>query len=113
MSWGAQVWLEGAAGIARCEWILPNDDTLFAQLTTRMKRLTARGKLGIEEKYEMKKRNIDSPDRADAVLGVMAQQDMLSLGKATLDYSTWRDHAAIESDRHVLAGMGASAGGGW
>src|SRR5205814_6053284 len=36
-SWGAQAWQEGAAGIARCEWIIPQDDTLGAELTTRKK----------------------------------------------------------------------------
>jgi hypothetical protein len=111
VSWGAEAWIEGAAGIARCEWILPDDETLFGELTTRMKRLTARGKLGIEEKYEMKKRNVPSPSRADAVMGVMRQQDMLALGKAGIDFRDWRDHGVAQHDRGVLAGIGASAGG--
>lgn len=109
-SWGAQIWLEGAAAIARCEWILPDDDTLFAELTTRMKMLTGHGKIGIEEKYMMKKRNINSPSRADAVLGAMAQQDMTTWQKSGIDYSDWRDHVPAEHDHKVLESIGGSAG---
>ncbi len=110
VSWGAEAWMEGAAGIARCDWILPDDQKLFGELTCRMKRLTNRGKLGIEEKYEMKKRGIESPSRADAVLGAMHQQDLASLNKAGFDFTGWRDHQPAESDHKILAGIGASAG---
>ena len=46
---------------------LENDNELVAQLTCRKYRLTSRGKMLLESKEEMKKRGIDSPDRADAV----------------------------------------------
>ena len=68
-------WMEGAAEVSRCEWILPHDDVLFGEMTTRQKKLNVRGKWQAEEKYEMKKRNVPSPNRADAVLGSMAVQD--------------------------------------
>ena len=44
-----------------------NDDELIAQLSCRKYHLTSRGKIILESKEEMKKRGIDSPDRADAV----------------------------------------------
>jgi len=46
---------------------LQNDNELVAQLSIRKYRLTSRGKMVLESKEEMKKRGIDSPDRADAV----------------------------------------------
>lgn len=46
---------------------LPNDNELVAQLSCRKYRLTSRGKILLESKEEMKKRGIESPDRADAV----------------------------------------------
>lgn len=47
--------------------ILENDNELVAQLSCRKYRLTSRGKVQLESKDDMKKRQIDSPDRADAV----------------------------------------------
>lgn len=49
------------------ELSLQNDNELVAQFSCRKYRLTSRGKVLLESKEEMKKRNIDSPDRADAV----------------------------------------------
>lgn len=46
---------------------IQNDNELVAQLSCRKYRLTSRGKMVLETKEEMKKRSIDSPDRADAV----------------------------------------------
>ena len=46
---------------------LQNDNEMVAQFSCRKYRLTSRGKIQLESKEEMKKRNIDSPDRADAV----------------------------------------------
>lgn len=49
------------------ELSLQNDNDLVAQLSCRKYRLTSRGKIKLESKEDMKKRGIDSPDRADAV----------------------------------------------
>lgn len=46
---------------------LENDNDLVAQFSCRKYRLTSRGKIVLESKDEMKKRGIESPDRADAV----------------------------------------------
>lgn len=50
------------------EVILPDDDHLAAQLSTRKYKMTDRGKLRVESKKAMKDRGLASPDEADAVL---------------------------------------------
>lgn len=68
---GSEIWLEGARLIERCQFILPDDPELRGQLTSRQWHPNAKGKLQAESKEDMKKRGLPSPDRADAVLGVM------------------------------------------
>ena len=48
--------------------ILPNDNDLIAQLSTRKFDMTEKNKLKVESKKEMKKRGLPSPDEADCVL---------------------------------------------
>lgn len=50
------------------ELILPNDDELIGQLSSRKYYMTNNGKLRVESKEAMKKRGLRSPDKADAVL---------------------------------------------
>ena len=47
---------------------LPNDSELVAQLSSRKYNIESSGKIKIEPKKEMKKRCLNSPDRADAVV---------------------------------------------
>ena len=47
---------------------LESDNDMIAQFSCRKYRLTSRGKIVLESKEEMKKRNLPSPDRADAVV---------------------------------------------
>ena len=67
----AEMWWEAARKIAKREIILPDDDELRAQILDRKRVSNAQGKLAVESKSEMKKRNVGSPDRADAVFGAM------------------------------------------
>jgi len=50
------------------ELVLPDDDNLIAQLTTRKYRLTDASKIQVESKEAMKKRGLPSPDEADCLL---------------------------------------------
>jgi hypothetical protein len=50
------------------ELLLPNDDNLAAQLSSRKYRLTEASKIQVESKADMKKRGLPSPDEADCVL---------------------------------------------
>lgn len=74
----AEMWVEGAMAIARREFILPDDGDLYGQMLNRRIVPNNRGLLAIESKLAMKDPNREggsvtsSPDRADAVFGVMA-----------------------------------------
>jgi hypothetical protein len=110
LSWGAEAWHETAHAIERCEVILPDDERLKAQLTTRMKSINARGKLCLEDKHAMRKRNLSSPDRADAVCGVLSVREMAAvryLGGAAPGLGAQLDEAMNTGG--VLAGAEA----GW
>ena len=48
--------------------ILPDDEVLIAQLSTRRYQITSSGKIKLESKKEMKRRGLDSPDRAEAIV---------------------------------------------
>lgn len=51
-----------------CDLILPDDDEMIAQLTVRKYGIyESKGKIKLESKKEMKKRDIKSPDRADCL----------------------------------------------
>lgn len=56
---------------------LADDAELVAQFSVRKYRMTSRGKITLESKDEMKKRDIKSPDRADAVVLCLHQQTKL------------------------------------
>jgi hypothetical protein len=45
----------------------------------RQRRLTSRGQIAVETKEEMRKRNLPSPDRADALAYAFAQVDMVGV----------------------------------
>jgi phage terminase large subunit len=57
---------------------LPKDERLLSQLTTRKYRMTSKGKIVLERKEDMKKRGLDSPDRADAVALAFAPSQELT-----------------------------------
>lgn len=77
---GAEMWHETAASLHRGELLLPADDLLIAQLTTRKCKVTGLGKLGLESKADLQQRGVPSPDRADAVCGAWACRSMLVRG---------------------------------
>ncbi|PFC85159.1 terminase B [Bacillus anthracis] len=47
---------------------IPNDEKVISQFSSRKYRMTSRGKIALERKEDMKKRGLQSPDRADAVV---------------------------------------------
>jgi hypothetical protein len=61
--------------IERRQIILPNDEKLVAQLTSRRKMYDSRGRERLESKADLRARGVESPDRADALIGaiIMAQ----------------------------------------
>ena len=69
---GSELWFAAARMIERGEIRMIQDEALFSQLTTRRVKTNIKGKLMVEPKDEMRSRGLNSPDRADAVVGAMA-----------------------------------------
>jgi hypothetical protein len=57
--------------IERRQVIIPNDEKLIAQLTSRRKLYDSRGREKLESKADLKSRGVESPDRADALIGAV------------------------------------------
>jgi hypothetical protein len=68
----AEMWHTAARAIEKREIILPGDSMLHQQMVTRRAEVSRTGKLGLERKDVMRSRGLDSPDRADAVMGCIA-----------------------------------------
>ena len=71
---GSEMWNEFGADLRNGKWIIedatePQADNLINQLSARKGRRDGKGRLSLEDKEAMKKRGLDSPDRADAVIG--------------------------------------------
>ncbi len=62
--------------IERRQIIIPNDEKLIAQLTSRRKLYDSKGRERLESKADLASRGVESPDRADALIGSV----MLGIG---------------------------------
>lgn len=62
---------------------LENDNEVVGQFSCRKYRLTSRGRMILESKEEMKKRGIESPDRADAVALSCYEKKVFNIGSLT------------------------------
>jgi len=68
---GAEWWSTVGQLIERRAVIIPNDEKLIAQLTSRQKRYDSKGREKLESKTDLRARGVESPDRADAVIGAI------------------------------------------
>lgn len=110
-SWGAEAWWETGIAILKNEFIIPDDKKLRAQLTTRKKVITPTGKLGIEEKYDLAKRNLPSPDRGDTICGLIRIAGNAKPVKQPFSIpGDWRSQVDTEQQYAVVEEMGAFAG---
>ena len=90
-NWATESWFALRDRFVSGEIILPRDDELTAQLTTRKYLLTSSDKLILEDKKTYKKRSGRSPDRADALVLCFAPTAiMVSPPKYTLVPNYWR-----------------------
>lgn len=97
----SEVWFEGAKAISLREYRLPEDDDLKIQLCQRKGKTNAKMKLQAEPKKDMISRGLNSPDRADAVLNVMAW-DYVNQPQAYNDLDEYeRPDIFIDDDGHV------------
>jgi hypothetical protein len=67
---GAELWYSFGLLVNRAEMVLMDDPVLVSQLTTRKAKYDSRARMAVEDKEDMRKRGLVSPDRADAVVGV-------------------------------------------
>jgi phage terminase large subunit len=67
----AEAWATVAQLIERKLIRLPADERLVAQLTSRQRRYDSHGRLRLEPKSDMAARGVESPDRADAIIGAV------------------------------------------
>jgi hypothetical protein len=76
---GAEWWSTVGELIEHRHLILPKDDEkLVMQLTSRQKLYDSKGREKLESKADMKARGLESPDRADALIGaVMISKPMM------------------------------------
>jgi hypothetical protein len=105
-SWSAEAWIEGAIKISNGEVILPDDDTMKAQMVNRKKTYTTAGKLCAEDKLEMAERGVESPDRADAIFGVMSLPERFEQ-KQPFTVTGWRDHIPNSGEMSIDEEIGA------
>jgi phage terminase large subunit len=103
----AETWWEGAKRFELGQVILENaDDVTIAQLTERQGWAASNGQLEIESKADMKARGLDSPDRADAILGSMrrqgAQKEMSIMGSSFQRDDGWAMRALADAEGHEM-----------
>jgi len=67
----AEWWSTVGQLIERRQIIVPNDEKLIAQLTSRQKLYDSKGRERLESKADLRTRGVESPDRADALIGAI------------------------------------------
>src|SRR5260370_33588992 len=67
----AEWWSTVGQMIERRQIIFPNDEKLIAQLTSRRKLYDSKGREKLESKADLRARGVESPDRADALIGAL------------------------------------------
>lgn len=65
---GTEMWVRFARMAETNKVLLPNEESLFNQLTTRRLLYDSKGRLKLESKEDMRKRGLPSPDEADALI---------------------------------------------
>jgi phage terminase large subunit len=78
----AEQWSEVGQAIERRQIIIPNCEKLVSQLTSRRKLYDSKGRERLESKADLKGRGVESPDRADSLIGAIAMklaQDQFAL----------------------------------
>jgi phage terminase large subunit len=74
----------------RQQIMIPNDEKLIAQLTSRRKLYDSKGREKLESKADLRARGVESPDRADALIGaiVLGQDSQID----------WKELLAVQKE---------------
>jgi hypothetical protein len=86
----AEWWSTVGQMVERRQIIIPNDEKLIGQLTSRRKLYDSKGHEKLESKADLKARGVESPDRADALIGAI----VLSL-ESQID---WKEALAFQKE---------------
>ena len=80
----AEWWSTVGQLIERRAVIIPNDEKLIAQLTSGRKLYDSKGRERLESKADLRARGVESPDRADAIIGaiILAQNRQVNWAEA-------------------------------
>jgi hypothetical protein len=80
----AELWFKAKQWLEGMDVKLPKDDALYADLAAPRYHFTSSGKMQVESKEAMKKRGVNSPDRADAVcLALANDHTTMAYGRAS------------------------------
>jgi hypothetical protein len=80
----AELWFRAKQWLEGMDVKLPRDDGLYADLAAPRYHFTSSGKIQVESKQAMKKRGVNSPDRADAVcLALANDHTTMAFGKSS------------------------------
>ena len=90
----AEWWSTVGQLIERRAVIIPNDEKLVAQLTSRRKQYDSKGREKLESKADLRARGVESPDRADALIGaiILGQESQIDW-KAALAFQKEIKHS--------------------
>jgi hypothetical protein len=103
---GAELWYEAARMIEAKELILPDDPILMQQSTSRKSVVTPAGKLALEKKEDMRKRGLNSPDRADAVLSAFTLAKVIGNEYSdTAHFSSELSDSQFTEQEEAMSGM--------
>ncbi len=103
---GAELWFTAARAVEMCEVVIPQDDVLFSQLTTRKCKTNSRGRLSLESKDELRLRGVDSPDRGDAFVGaVSCGMDMQSFNRHVVRPSVLNEFTSYVEGQASYSGL--------
>ena len=99
---GAEIWYDAKKRIEQCDVILPRDEITLQQMTNRGIRYKTGGKIGIETKESMFSRGVKSPDRADAVCGVISRYKYIQHGINQPKFFNSQPISVIDNERKKL-----------
>jgi phage terminase large subunit len=87
--------------IERRQTIIPNDEKLIAQLTSRRKLYDSRGREKLESKADLRARGVESPDRADALIGaiVLGAESQIDWREVTEDWKRIKRQMQLDYQR--------------
>jgi hypothetical protein len=103
MNRNAEVWQMGGEEVKRGKIDLDPDEKLHMQMVDRFRSADSKGRISAESKRDMAKRNVDSPDRADAVMMAIAIHAPQLLNKEEDMIRDWSEEMKHEAHEEMYS----------